>query len=276
MPRSLGKSLALLLLKMNFIRVAIFKLYSPAILLHFKWLTWAQFSELTELLRVEPSPYGLVRKGSNFDGGYVIANNLNQNDFLLSFGVGTDVSFEYSLSSSIKGIHLYDHTVDQLPTQILNASFFKTGLAVKSGQYMTDLEAALLKIPSDSELILKIDIEGDEWKILDEVNSEILKKFKQIVIEFHELESIDSEFNFQLFFRVFKKIRMTHNVINVHGNNWDSFKVIHGQIWANALEVSYLRTDFFSEEKTPDFPKLNLPNNPQRADYNLGLNLGLQ
>ena len=93
------------------------------------------------------------------------------------------------------------------------------------------------------------------------------------MIEFHELESIDSEFNFQLFFRVFKKIRLTHNVINVHGNNWDSFKVIHGQIWANALEVSYLRKDFFSEKKTSEFPRLNLPNNPERADYNLGINL---
>ena len=276
MPRSLGKLIALLLLKISFIRAGIFKLYSPAILAEYKKLNWTQFSELTQLLRVETSPYGLVRKGSKFDGGYVIADNLNPDDFLLSFGVGTDVSFEHSLSSSIKGIHLYDHTVDELPTQISNASFFKTGLAVKSGRNMTDLEAALSEMPAGSELILKIDIEGDEWKILDEVSSEILKKFKQIVIEFHQLESIDSEFNFQLFFRVFKKIRLTHNVINVHGNNWDSFKVIHGQIWANALEVSYLRTDFFPEKKIPEFPILNLPNNPERADYNLGINLGSQ
>lgn len=258
---------------MKFIRVGIFKLYSPAILLEYKKLNRTQFSELTQLLREESSPYGLVRKGSNFDGGYVIADNLNKDDFLLSFGVGTDVSFELSLSSSIKGIHLYDHTVDELPTQISNASFFKTGLAVKPGLNMTDLDSALSEIRSGSELILKMDIEGDEWKILDEASPELLKKFKQVVIEFHQLESIDSEFNFQLFFRVFEKMRLSHNVINVHGNNWDSFKVIHGQIWANALEVTYLRKDFFPEKKTSEFPRLNLPNNPERADYNLGINL---
>lgn len=273
MPRSLGKLMASLLLKISFIRAGIFKLYSPAILVEYKKLNWTQFSELTQLLRVEPSPYGLVRKGSNFDGGYVIADNLNSDDFLLSFGVGTDVSFEHSLSTSIRGIHLYDHTVDELPTEISNASFFKTGLAVKSGRNMTNLEAALTGIPSGSEIILKIDIEGDEWKILDELNPKILKKFKQIVVEYHHLESIDSEVNFQLFSRVLNKMRLTHNVINVHGNNWDSFKVIHGQIWANALEVSYLRTDFFPEKKTPKLPILNLPNNPKRADYNLGINL---
>lgn len=273
MTRSLGKPLALLILKFSFIRASIFKLYSPAIRLEYKNLSQTTFLELLELLKVERSPYGLIRMGSESDGGYLMANNFSHDDFLLSFGVGTDVSFEHSLSSSIKGIHLYDHTVDGLPTGISNATFFKTGLAVKSGKNMIDLEGAISEIPSSSEVILKIDIEGDEWEILSEVGSELLNRCKQIVIEFHNLESIFSTSKLKLYFSVLKKLRLTHNVINVHGNNWDSFKVIHGQMWANALEITYLRKDFFPDKKATEQLRLNLPNNPNRPDYNLGINL---
>jgi hypothetical protein len=210
--------------------------------------------------------------GSDFDGGYIVANSFSGDDFLLSFGVGTDVSFEEGFSHLIKGIHLYDHTVDKLPSQISNATFFQRGLAVAPSRNMTNLEEAVLNLPSRSEIILKMDIEGDEWGILAGASTGLLGSFKQIVIEFHNLESIDSSSNYELIFGVLQKLRVTHNVINVHGNNWDSFRIIHGQFWPNALEVTYLNKSYFPEQNITDYSKLNLPNNPERADYNLGLN----
>jgi len=272
MIRLLGKSIAVLLLKFPFFRDAIFKLYSPAIRVEYKNLTNTSFINLLDLLKVDHSPFGLIRMGSNFDGGYVVAKSFGHDDFLLSFGVGTDVSFEESLSHSIKGIHLYDHTVDRLPSEIINATFFQRGLAVAPSRNMTDLEGAFLNVPSHSEIILKIDIEGDEWGILAGASTGLLGSFKQIVIEFHNLESINSLSNYELIFGVLQKLRVTHNVVNVHGNNWDTFRIIHGQFWPNALEVTYLNKRFFPEPNTDDYSRLNLPNNPERADYNLGLN----
>jgi hypothetical protein len=232
----------------------------------------SSFIKLLALLKVERSPYELIRLGSQFDGGYVIANSFTCEDFLLTFGVGTDVSFEKDLSHSIKGIHLYDHTVDKLPSQISNATFFQRGLAIAPSTSMTNLEEAVLNIPTHAEIILKIDIEGDEWEILAEASTGLLGSFKQIVIEFHNLESINSSSKYELIFSVLQKLRVTHNVINVHGNNWDTFRIIHGQFWANALEVTYLNKLFFPELNTIRYSEVNHPNNPERADYNLGLN----
>ena len=38
-------------------------------------------------------------------------------------------------------------------------------------------------------LIMKIDVEGCEWDIFKEVESEVIGQFAQIIVEFHELTS---------------------------------------------------------------------------------------
>lgn len=270
MLEKLKKVVAVRLIRNRFFREYIFRLYSPAIEWEYKELGLNSFETLVALLNVESSPFELVRHGINGDGGYVIANNLNKNDFLISFGVGTETSFEESISKEILGIHLYDHTIKDLSVEIENAIFTRSGISIENSANMVNLDEAVSRVPNCSDLILKMDVEGDEWAVLDSIEVDTLKMFKQIILEFHNLESINLQTNLQKFQRVFTKLNVSHRVINVHGNNWDSFKVIHGQIWANALEITYLRKNFFQNSEINSIKKLNYPNNPNRADLNLG------
>ena len=57
----------------------------------------------------------LIRLGNNYDGGYIISKkSLEKDNFLLSFGMSSDWSFEedFIKENKLNKIHIYDHTVD--------------------------------------------------------------------------------------------------------------------------------------------------------------------
>ena len=56
----------------------------------------------------------------------------------------------------------------------------------------------------ENDLILQIDIEGDEYDVLSSIDLNTLRKFRIILIEFHNLHYIFDEFFFQKIFKVFK------------------------------------------------------------------------
>jgi len=144
--------------------------------------------ELSKLLRVEkvidPSTK-FARFGNQFDGGYVVVQDFTSTDALISLGVGHDVTFDAELSKLISKIHLYDHTVNDLPQPVDNATFFKEEIGYVKKESVT-LEEALLRLNHSASVILKMDIEGSEWEVL--ANTVSLEAFKQIVIEFHGLQ----------------------------------------------------------------------------------------
>ena len=57
----------------------------------------------------------LIRLGNNYDGGYIISKkSLEKDNFLLSFGMSSDWSFEedFIKENKLNKVHIYDHTVD--------------------------------------------------------------------------------------------------------------------------------------------------------------------
>ena len=130
-----------------------------------------------------------------------------------------------------------------------------------------DIEKSLKKLPDEKDFILKCDIEGSEWDILESCNEEDLSKFRQIVIEFHHFIQSNNSDVLDKYLNVLKKINKTHQSINVHGNNcgpW-SFKKMD---LPNVLEITYLRkTDYefknFDKELTE---KYNMPNCPKKPE----------
>jgi hypothetical protein len=60
--------------------------------------------EISKTLRVEKvvdPTLGFSRFGNQFDGGYVMVNDFNNNDALVSLGVGSDVTFDAELTKTI-------------------------------------------------------------------------------------------------------------------------------------------------------------------------------
>ena len=205
---------------------------------------WKRSNKILGLL--QPSNVDLSkakRFGSEFDGGYVIIDDLTKSDFLISMGVADDINFEKILSSRIFGVHLYDDSIDALPEVLVNSEFFHERIG---GNHFTTIENAICRVPSNSDLLLKIDIEGSEWDAFAQTDSSVLSKFRQIVVEFHWFENLQSGDFFNQAVEVLEKLSKTHLILNSHPNNWGDILIFENLVLPQVIEVTYLRRDSYS------------------------------
>lgn len=196
--------------------------------------------EISKSLRVERVIGPIVefsRFGNKFDGGYVMLHDLNENDALISLGVGNDVTLDAELSKIIAKVHLYDHTVSGLPQSVRNGVFHKEEIGYVKESVVT-LEEAILRLKPAGDLLLKMDIEGSEWEVLEGTTS--LGAFKQIVIEFHGLHQLINLDYFIKTVSVLRKIHSTHAPVHLHANNYVPLAIIGSLAVPDVIEVTYL------------------------------------
>lgn len=224
---------------------------------------------LCEQLEIyDPLGNSFIRVGNDSDGGYVIVDKLNELDAVLSFGVGTDISFEIGLSKFVSKLALYDHTVNELPTRIHNAVFVKTGLSDHSEANFCTLEEALDQFHPYSNILLKMDIEASEWAVFRNTRKDVLNHFQQIVIEFHGLHNISDPTMAEKMILTLMKINSTHRLVHLHSNNFEPVRIIAGVPLPNVIEATYLRmTDSeFSRFDLPRGKRHNKANNSAIPD----------
>ena len=208
----------------------------------------------------------LFRVGDNFDGGYVLSSSLSKDMHCLSIGAGTNISFDIGISNFVDTVHLYDHTIPELPTALganTNIQFFRNGLGTIRGNEFVTLQDCFDKFPTNSQLILKVDIEGDEWKIFSSVDPNLLTQCQQIVVEFHGLLELRNELFFETMIKTLENLAVSHAPVNVHPNNWGKVELISGVVVPDVLEVTYIRKDLLGEKISDKvIGSLNYPCNP--------------
>lgn len=202
----------------------------------------------------------LGRYGGNHDGGYVMVEPMEINLSVLSLGVGKDVSWDERLSSNAHTIHLYDHTVECLPSEISIATHFKTEVGSKSKPNTVTLKECINRLPKSDDYILKIDIEGSEWEVLDEVDARMLEQFSQIIVEFHDLHKHIVNLQVSRITKVLSKMRIFHDVVNFHPNNFGDFEIIGNHPIPDIFEVTYLRRDLVVSNHNEFGANFNSPN----------------
>jgi len=232
----------------------------------------------------------MSRLGRNFDGGYVLPIvALNTCDSLVSLGYGYDNSFEIDfLSLSVKNrVFLYDSSINL--TEILR-QLFKTFLLFAKGRksnlipYVKRLIkylllrlnprikytiafigstngtkflsfSNLLKANSNSNVILKMDIEGSEYECF-ESPIELANNVKCMVIEFHNLDTRESEF-----LRIINEIKANFTLVNTHINN---FGPIINQL-PTVIELCFIQSSLVPDQQLYSAPKIpsvyDFPNN---------------
>ena len=120
-----------------------------------------------------------------------------------------------------------------------------------------------------TDLILQVDIEGDEYDVLTSIDLNTLRKFRIILIEFHNLHYLFDEFFFQKIFKVFKLISENYYCSHIHPNNdVDFISKNQDLVIPPVLEFSFLRKDRAKViSNNLEFPnKLDNPNNPNKRD----------
>lgn len=226
----------------------------------------ATISELLEIF--DPVSHDFIRLGNEHDGGYVIVDTLKNLDSVLSLGVGSDISFEEALSSHVKRIDLYDHTVSQLPIKINNANFYKLGISKESYPDFVTLSHAIKSFSDGDNILLKMDIESSEWAVLASTSSTTLNRFQQIVVEFHGLLNIDDPERAAEMIEGLRNLNKSHRLVHLHINNYEPIGIVGGIVMPNVLEATYLKAtdENFIHIPRPRGLHLNRPNNLNKLD----------
>jgi Methyltransferase FkbM domain len=219
--------------------------------------------------------YDKIRVGSDTDGGYVMLNDFEKNHLALSFGVDINADWDVSVANRSLKVQQYDHTVTQAPIEHDFIKFFSQKIvSLASDETGASINSLLREanITETASVILKIDIEGDEWPVFDNASIEDLNKFSQILVEFHNFSYSRDHLWLQRATRVMQKLSKLFGVYHVHANNWSAMTCIGNVYFPDTLEVSFANRSRYKFQPTNElFPTpLDRPNNPLLADLYLG------
>ena len=165
----------------------------------------------------------LIRLGRKSEGGYVIDKRvISKTKVVIACGLEAEWSFEKQFQEYNKNCKIlaFDHTVNNKfwvhrflkdfisllllrkikPNQILDVFKFVQYLTFFKGKNKHYLKKIVSKktkqnnqitiseaIGDNKDIILKVDIEGDEYKVLKEINKNF-NKLNLVIIEFHDLK----------------------------------------------------------------------------------------
>ena len=102
-----------------------------------------------------------------------------------------------------------------------------------------------------------MDIEGGEYDVILDTNNDILKKFRILVIEFHQLNNLIVESGFNLISLAFRKILKDFEIVHIHPNNWRK-PILYGDYEIPpVIEVTFLRKDRIQKKyESHNFPHI--------------------
>lgn len=210
----------------------------------------------------------LIRIGSINDGGYIVPNVLEDIKYCYSAGIGFNYDFEYELTK--KGIKCFmaDYSISEIEKNS-NLIFDKIFISGNSEEKYLSIEDWIKKKEVDPSVgsILKIDVEGDEYKILNSVNKDFFLKFKIIIIEFHNLHYLFNEKFFFSFQDIIEKIINNFYCVHVHPNNdVDFIKKKENIIIPPVMEFTFInKKNLKTNNQKLFFPnKLDSDNNPDK------------
>lgn len=215
-----------------------------------------------------------IRVGKDFDGGYVMLDDFAGVRAAYSIGICNDVSWDTCVADRGIDVFQYDHTIDRLPERHPRFHWFRTGLAAVPSSGMDTLPRLVAANGHDdgSDLVLKCDIEGCEWEVFGSIDPAFLRRFRQIVLEIHDLHRLVEPEFLATVSKAVVALTTHHAVVHVHGNNYRPVAIVGGIPLPSVMEITLARAA--GREMVPEtdtFPTpLDMPCDPGRADHLLG------
>lgn len=218
--------------------------------------------------------FNKMRVGGPNDGGYVILDKLHTDQKIFSYGLSWNISFDLDLAQRGHDVYMFDHTISSLTVQHPLFHWFKEGISTQTDSLasLSTLGDHFKKLAhSEQNIILKIDIEGAEWKVLEEVPLDVLLCAEQIILELHNFSKINDEAWYTTALGALHKLSENFLLFHVHVNNCAPLVLINNIVIADVIEVSYIRKDLaISTSSQTIYPThLDAPNNPDVIDFAL-------
>jgi len=228
--------------------------------------------------------YELIRLGRSNDGGYLVGkNSINNSEHLISMGLDLDWSFEEDFKKKKDKINIicFDNNLDKkfilkkIVTQIILIIFnqnlkylisliknyinFNIFLRKVKYQKKKITYSDISKIQNNiNNIFFKIDIEGSEYRILDEL-IKIKNKITGIVIEFHDIDlhrlKIENFIN-----------NIGLKLVHIHPNNFGGIDKFGNPY---LLELTFDKEPIVLNVANTLPHKYDMKNNPDADDINL-------
>lgn len=194
----------------------------------------------------------LIRFGPEGDGGYLIPDDLDGISACFSPGVSSISGFEKDCAARGIKCYLADASVNAPIEAHPLFEFTKKFLGDHTRQGFITLQNWVDQSSEDpeSDLLMQMDIEGFEYEVFASASSDLIARFRIIVVEFHSLDIFDKTKR-----SVLKKILETHSCVHLHPNNClPIIKLLDLQV-PPIMEFTFLRNDRFqSYSYRRDFP----------------------
>jgi hypothetical protein len=115
-------------------------------------------------------------------------------------------------------------------------------------------------------IFIKMDIEGAEYKVLDDI-IDLSDFIGAIVVEFHAIDKLAEDFN-----KIINKILKHFYIVHVHGNNYS--KLLTNQNFPSAIEITFINKSHCDKNVKLSIKKyplegLDQPNKISRPDYDI-------
>jgi methyltransferase FkbM-like protein len=215
-----------------------------------------------------------VRLGREKTGGYVMLDDFEDIGAAFSFGVGDDASWDLDIAGRGIPTYQFDHTIDMPPATHPNLTFIHRKIVGEPSEDGETIATLLQRYAdgADKPLILKIDIEGDEWAVFGDAEPAHLRRFAQIVCEFHFFSRAGQRSWYARAKSAMEKLSRDFQVVHVHANNSMPFISVGNVPFPNILEVTFAnRARYQFTDSDELFPTaLDRPNWPGGADLYLG------
>lgn len=205
----------------------------------------AAIEDLLERLHPRVAPTGLRRLGPDGDGGYLVPDDLDGIAACFSPGVGTLAGFEMDCAELGLRTHLADASVDAAPHPDPRLDFRRVFIRAVAGPEAITLEQWVAELEPDpaDDLLLQIDIEGDEWSVLLGTPRPVLERFRIIVAEFHRMQGLLERTASSMQAPVFEKLLETHVCVHIHPNNCCGTATNGRVVIPRTAEFTFLRRD---------------------------------
>ena len=200
-------------------------------------------SRLIASLRPVAVETELRRFGPRGDGGYLMPDDLDGVAGCISPGVSTEVGFDLDIARLGIDVYMADGSVAAPPVSHERFHFIRKYLETFNSEDSITLDDYCATVAGDADLILQMDIEGAEYRVLTAASERALARFRIMVIEFHDLEYLFSPISFREINAVFGKLLRTHEVVHIHPNNAQTAMTTGPLSIPRLLEFTFYRKD---------------------------------
>lgn len=215
------------------------------------------------------------RMGRPYDGGYVISELPGGYDAMISGGIANDISFEKAFLDRYHVPCLaFDGTIERLPEHDPRITFIRKNLGKEESETLSNLQTSMEPY---SDIFMKIDIEGHEFRLFPTFSEDQMKKIKQLVVEIHTPGDIQlypdyfkglSDITHDHMFEMLKQINHTHTLVHLHPNNVCKTHWVENVMLPNVFECTFIRNDVVSEKQpnTKFIPQsIDMPNSTSHS-----------